>query len=153
MSLLRKCIIQGVGLADSVICPGKQALKGACSQAVEARNGWRFEASVNLDDALQKTHPNQNRWDYGLEIVNRSGERRLEWVEFHPACSSEVDTVIKKKKWLEAQLARTRACPRPGKKNLHWVATSDIYIDPVRQRRLNLAGMALPQKHFRLPLP
>jgi hypothetical protein len=153
MSLLGECIIRGIGLDLSVICPGKQALDEDCSKALGTRDGWRFDASVDLDGALRKSHANENRWDYGLEITGPGGRRRLEWVEFHPACSSDVETVIQKKRWLEKLLADTRACPRPDKKNLHWVATSGVHIDRARIQRLAQAGMGRPQKQFRLPLP
>ena len=145
---LRECIVRGIGLD----CSGKQALKAACSRALEARNGWRFEASVDLDGALRKRHANEPRRDYGLEVVNGGGKRTLEWVEFHPACSSDVETVIQKKRWLEKLLAGAGACLRPGMKNLHWVATGGNHIDPARRRLLNQAGLAWPQKRLRLPL-
>jgi hypothetical protein len=150
---LRECIVRGIGLDCSVVRSGKQALKAACSRALEARNGWRFEASVDLDGALREKHPNENRWDYGLEVTGPGGKRSVEWVEFHPACSGEVDRMIKKKQWLEAQLARTKVCPRPAKKNLHWVATGGNHIDPARRRLLNQAGLAWPKRRLCLPLP
>jgi len=153
MKLLKNCIIRGLRLNQSVIRSGKQALRAACSSALATQAGWRFDASVDLDGALQENHPNENRWDYGLEVTGPGGKRSVEWVEFHPACSSDVKTVIEKKKWLEKLLTATRTCPRPGMKNLHWVATGDIHIDTARRRLLNQAGLAWPQKRLRLPLP
>ena len=84
--------------------------------------------------------------------MNCGGKRILERVEFHPACSSDVETVIQKKRWLEKLLAGAGACPRPGMKNLHRVATGRIYIDTARLRLLNQAGLASPQKRLRLLL-
>jgi hypothetical protein len=84
--------------------------------------------------------------------VNCGGKRILERVEFHPACSSDVETVIQKKRWLEKLLTGAGACPRPGMKNLHWVATGDNHIDTARRRLLKQAGLASPQKRLRLPL-
>jgi hypothetical protein len=153
MSFLRSCIIRGIGLDHSVICPGKQALDADCSKVLGTRDGWRFDASVDLDGALRKSHANENRWDYGLEITGPGGRRRLEWVEFHPACSSDVETVIQKKRWLEKLLAGAQTCPRPDMKNFHWVASRGVYLDRARIQRLAQAGMGRPQKQFRLPLP
>jgi len=149
---LEECIIRGLGLNKSVIRPGKKALCAACSRALETQAGWDFKASVDLDSALREEHANEHRWDYGLEIVN-GGKRILEWVEFHPACSSDVKTVVEKKKWLEKLLTATGTCPRPGMKNLHWIATGGNHIDTARRRLLNQAGLAWPQKRLRLPLP
>jgi len=51
---LTECIVRGIGLDCSVVRSGKQALKAACFGALEARNGWRFGASVDLDGALRE---------------------------------------------------------------------------------------------------
>ena len=54
MKLLKQCIIGGLGLNESVVRPGKQALRADCSRALETKAGWRFEASVDLDGALRE---------------------------------------------------------------------------------------------------
>lgn len=152
MRLMDQCIVRGLGLDRAVIRAGKQALEANCSQALDAADGWRFDASVDLDGALQNAHANENRWDYGLELAGPAGKRRLEWVEFHPACSSDVARVIKKKEWLERLLANKPACPRLDSRNLHWVATGGVHIDMARGRMLAQAGLRMPQKRLRLPL-
>lgn len=52
--------------------------------------------SVDLDRCLATRYPDENRWDYCFAY---QGE--VYFVEIHPAQTSEVNTVIKKKLWLE----------------------------------------------------
>ncbi|MEJ5368209.1 MAG: hypothetical protein WHT08_07835 [Bryobacteraceae bacterium] len=152
MSILRECVLRIPGLDRAALGEGKKALKPGHSEAVSAAPGWQFEASVDLDGGLRECFPSANRWDYGLEIRGANRRRRIEWVEFHPACSSDVDTVIKKKEWLEELLRDIPSCPALCSCNLHWVATGAVKIDFQRRRRMAQAGLRMPRKTLRLPV-
>jgi hypothetical protein len=152
MSLLERCLVCACGVDNSVFFDGKQALAAGDGGAVEAARGWRFVKSINLDKALSKRFPNDSRWDYGLELKAPSGKVQIDWVEVHPASSSEVETMIKKKEWLVALLSRAKSCPLPGSGNLHWLATRGVQIDAQRRRRLAAAGLRMPTKSLRLPI-
>jgi hypothetical protein len=51
--------------------------------------------SVELDDSLRTSHPGA-RWDYVLAT-----DRECVGMEVHPAKASEVDRILRKKRWAE----------------------------------------------------
>lgn len=113
-----------------------------------------LRGSVNVDRALQQTHPNDSRWDYsvGLE-VNRSTELAL-WIEVHPANSLHVDTVIKKRRWLRGWLQTTGTELKkitPGR-NYVWLATSAVALPQNSSQRKKLAEEGVQLHSQRLNL-
>lgn len=62
--------------------------------------GQQYSCSINLDEALRSAEPHASRWDYVLA----SGMRAI-GMEVHPAKASEVDSIVKKKRWAERRLA------------------------------------------------
>ncbi len=152
MSLLETCLVRGCGIETPSVCEGKQALASEHGRVVEAARGWRFAKSINLDQALRRRFPNDSRWDYGVELKAPNRSPRIDWIEVHPASSSEVETMIQKKKWLISLLERAGSCPLPASTNLHWLATGGVHIDAQRRRRLQAAGLRMPEKTLRLPI-
>jgi hypothetical protein len=57
--------------------------------------------SLDLDEHRQEAEPHASRWDYILGTDDGAFG-----MEVHPAKASEVDTVIRKKRWAETLLAR-----------------------------------------------
>jgi hypothetical protein len=139
---------------------GKQALKREHRGRVICGNSRRFSGSIDLEGALSrsKAHANENLWDYGLGLVLSGHAERAIWVEVHPACTSEVEKVVRKLQWLrkwlreEAQELNKITNSREGR-NFFWVATKagvHIQRNSPQYRRLRLAGLDSPQRTLRV---
>jgi ligand-binding sensor domain-containing protein len=136
------------GLQDS-LKTGLQAL-AAHSTRVKARNGTRVVKSIDLDNALKSSHPNSPRWDYGISIT-RGPLAHVAWVEVHTATSKEVDSVIRKLRWLHEWLnSKKHECVSPSV-SYHWVATdAGVHIDTARRRKLVGVGLKMPSAQIQL---
>ncbi|SAY39277.1 hypothetical protein, partial [Candidatus Synechococcus spongiarum] len=53
-------------LVNGAYCPGKQAMEKRHRKFVACADSKRLTGSINLDTALSKHRPGDNRWDYGL---------------------------------------------------------------------------------------
>lgn len=78
--------------------PGLSALKGN-SHFIKAENTKSLNGSVDIDEALKETMPDDNRWDY---VVGYSG--KAYFMEVHPADTSNVKEMLKKASWLKTWL-------------------------------------------------
>lgn len=139
--------MQARGLA-AALKPGLRAL-GNHSSLVTVAQPRKPSHSVALDEALKEQFPNAPRWDYGIGL--QSGRHdSVAWVEVHPATSGEVDTVLAKLKWLKAWLSESAGACQGAAMSFHWVATRGVHIDNQRRRKLNAAGLHMPQSQLRL---
>ncbi len=128
---------------------GLKAL-GADSGRVTVARPRRAMHSVALDEALKADLPHAPRWDYGIGLI-ADGDTHVAWVEVHTATSSEVDAVLKKLAWLKQWLADADDACAAADRSFHWVATdAGVHIDSARRRRLNAAGLRMPQSRLRL---
>ncbi|MCS6996859.1 MAG: hypothetical protein NZ533_07905 [Casimicrobiaceae bacterium] len=134
---------------DWAIRRGLQAL-GANSHRILLVRGARAMHSVDLDSACKEAHPNEPRWDYGVEW-RRHHYDEVAWIEVHPATSGEVEAFLLKLKWLKARL-RDAAGPCDAiPSTFHWVATdAGVHIDSARLRKLNAAGIRKPRRRLEL---
>lgn len=66
---------------------GMQALQRKDKKLIQAK-GSECNGSINIDECLEDSCPNDNRWDYALDIKDKGV-----FVEVHPAHTSEVNTV------------------------------------------------------------
>lgn len=103
--------------------------------------GNQYSCSLDLDEALRGAEPQAARWDYVL-----ASEMRAVGMEVHPARASEVDSVVKKKRWAEQRLADgcglslSRWCwIRPPGSRLHFTPLSP------QARRLAQNGIEFPR--------
>jgi hypothetical protein len=134
---------------DGALRKGLQAL-GPNSKRVTLNKHCKAVHSIDLDESLKAQYPNAPRWDYGIGLKENEVER-IAWVEVHPATSSEVDTVLKKRAWLKRWLAQHADPCQKTPATFHWVATdAGVYIDTARRRRLSAAGLEMPQSQLRL---
>lgn len=140
---LRPCMT-ACGLAHALE-PGLQAL-GAHSKLVRVKRPSQPIDSINLDAALVRSQGQDARWDYGVGIRDGASARAV-WIEVHPASSSDVESVLRKLKWLKAYLGPP-ACQ--GARSFHWIATGSVDIDGKRMRRLATAGIPSPKKMLHL---
>lgn len=128
---------------------GLKAL-GAHSVRVQVATSFKASHSIDLDAALRSQQPKASRWDYGVGL-QRGSQERIAWVEVHPATSGEVEAVLNKLAWLKRWLAQAADSCCSTESSYHWVATdAGVHIDTARRRRLNAAGLQMPQSRLRL---
>jgi len=141
--------------------PGKQALTKKHRAQVTCADEQRWTGSLDLDAALaqEPPHTSANRWDYGLGYQDPAGRESAVWVEVHSAETSEVSTVIRKLRWLQAYLPAH--CPdlwkltlaSPASMRFVWVASGrhSILATSPQRRALQAAGLDPPRSKFDLP--
>ena len=56
------------------------------------KDARRLDGSLNIDEETKMLYPNESRWDYAV-----SCDGKVYYVEVHPANTSNVEEVIKKK--------------------------------------------------------
>jgi hypothetical protein len=110
-----------------------------------------FSDSLDLDSALQRVYPGQNRWDY---LLGHKPSDKVVAVEPHSAKQDEITTVINKRKAAKQQLA---AHLKPGVRVAKWlwVASGKVYFADTEKVRLRLdqngiefAGKQVLAKHL-----
>ena len=77
------------------LSPELTAMKGN-SKVVKVKNSKLINGSIDIDDALRYTYPNDSRWDY---VVGYDNE--VFFIEVHPAATSNVGEMINKVNWLK----------------------------------------------------
>jgi hypothetical protein len=109
----------------------------------------QFSDSMDLDEAMKKSHPDSPRWDYLLG--HHAG---LVALEPHSAKTDEVSLVIRKRKEAESQL---RPHLKPGVRVARWlwVASGRVqFADTERQKLLldqegiTFVGKQVAAKHL-----
>ena len=137
--------------------PGLQALLERHRNKLSCQDTRKISGSLNLDAAVAGLYPGQPCWDYGIGIKKTESADRAVWVEVHPADANQVQKMIDKLTWLRNWL-KTRA---PGLMRITgndspyvWVASGSVSFqrNSPQARKLVLAGIAFPQKHYRIPI-
>lgn len=77
-------------------CVGLKAVKNSDRNKVDATDPKKIQGSLDIDGQVKKIYLYDNRWDYAL-----SYDDKIYFFEVHSASTSEVDTVIKKLRWLK----------------------------------------------------
>ena len=132
-------------------CSGKQAMENKHRHLVTCQDSKRLTGSIDLDKALEKHRPNDNRWDYGLGYKPANGGEQAIWVEVHSATTREVSKVLSKLQWLkdwlneDAEQLRRLSDRADGNIRYVWIASSGVKIQRhSRQRKqLALSGLRL----------
>lgn len=120
--------------------PGLKGL-GANSGRVRSKDGRRFRASVNFDEALQPMHPQASRWDYVVEFAGR-GLTAMVWVEVHPATSGQnLAEVMAKKEWSEAWARKN--VPKLDRRRWVWVSTGEVCFPANSAQRKRVAEKSI----------
>jgi hypothetical protein len=120
-------------------------------QAVSHRDRGRMECqrpsdlvgSVHLDRALQKSHPNDPRWDYGIGLRRPSGREVALWVEVHPATAHGVKEVCAKHAWLRNWLSSSAPLLDAITDSYLWIASGKVDIPPDAPQRRRLASQGI----------
>lgn len=122
---------------------GLQAIRSKERKKMICRDARALAGSVNGDDALKETRPNDARWDYGIGIRKANDKDRVAWVEVHPASSSHVQDVIDKLDWLRCWLKSDALLLEKLPPTFVWVASGKVALTPnsPQRRRLSQVGI------------
>jgi hypothetical protein len=136
-----KQAVQGTPEIASAYKKGLQAL-GANSKFIRMMQPGLCNGSVDIDGHLVDIYPQENRWDYVVGY-----KETAEFIEIHPASTSNIEEMIKKYRWLVKWISGAtplNTIPR----QYHWVASGKIAILPgsSQKRRLIQEGIPNPVK-------
>ncbi len=118
---------------------GLGAVAGHHRDRIEEGIRTEFTDSLNIDQAFERSHAANHRWDYLLGIGKKG---RIIAIEPHPAKDSQIDELIRKKQEAMAQLASHWKSSDPVKRWI-WIATgsSKYTANDKNRRRLEKAGI------------
>lgn len=122
-----KSIVQAIPAIAGAYREGLQALESKDAGKVKPQNPRKLSGSVYLDKCLKTTNPHDARWDYAIGYSEKAY-----FVEVHPANTSNVDEVVKKKKWLDVWL-KTNALDLKAMMagtSYYWIASGKVAILP-----------------------
>lgn len=126
-STTSKSIVQAIPAIAGAYREGLQALESKDAGKVKPQNPRKLSGSVYLDKCLKTTNPHDARWDYVIGY-----REKAYFVEVHPANTSNVDEVVKKKKWLDVWL-KTNALDLKAMMagtSYYWIASGKVAILP-----------------------
>jgi len=140
--------VEAVNDLSGAYSPGLRALREGDRNRIRCANTRRLSGSVDLDEALRRSHPNDPLWDYGIGWTTGASDQAI-WVEVHPASSGHVADVVKKVTWLKEWL-KERATPllditRENKAYV-WLASGGVSLQrgSRQARQLAMAGVSFP---------
>lgn len=126
---------------------GMQAIVKADKRAVIVKDARRLDGSLNIDEETKMLYPNESRWDYAVGY-----DGKVYYVEVHPANTSNVEEVIKKKLWLDKWLkekAPSMSALKAGSPKFQWAATEagvHVSAQSTYARRLSQRGIERPKR-------
>ena len=125
---------------------GLQALKASDRSLIKPGNPRLCHGSADIDTGLASQQPHSSRWDYVMAY-----DQTLHFVEVHPAHTSEVSAVIRKKEWLMAWLKSSKLGKLESPRCFHWLASDKIAITKGSKQARAAAQMGLmPVRQLRL---
>ena len=132
--------------------PGKSALSQSQRNKIKKRPNTKITGSINVDEILLPTHPNDPRWDYGIGFrTPKSFSDQVCWVEIHPATAEkEIKKVIAKKNFHRAWLKKNAPELDSLKGEFVWIATGSVDIPHHRLHVLAQEGIKKPEKILEL---
>lgn len=125
-------------LGKGVYRKGLQALKAADRSLINLGNPRHCLGSADIDASLAVQQPQASRWDYVI-----AHEQTLHFVEVHPAYTSEVSQVIKKKEWLLAWMKNAEVGNLDVPRRFHWLASGKVAITRNSKQARAAAQMGL----------
>jgi hypothetical protein len=143
----RQAVAATAGL-ENAYRPGLRALRNEHRSRIACADSRRLTGSVNLDEALAESRPNDPRWDYGIGVRRARRSEHVVWVEVHPAATSNVKDVMKKLAWLKNWLRDS--APRLNRMPAEyvWVASGRVRIPAhaPQSRQLAQSGIRLERR-------
>lgn len=118
-------MVESIPMIAEAFQDGLKAIEKKDSSKIKASDTRKLSGSVYLDEKLKGDYPHDARWDYIIGY-----DEKVYFAEVHPANTSNVDEVIKKKNWLASWL---NAYAKVLKDNMvttsyHWLASGKIAI-------------------------
>lgn len=113
--------VEGTPDVANGYCPGLQALENVDKTAVKLNDKRKVDGSLNIDKETKLLYPNDPRWDYAVGY-----DGKVFFVEVHPANTSNISEMEKKKEWLKKWLkskAPLLDALSSGHPRFLWVAT------------------------------
>lgn len=126
---------------------GMQAIVKADKRAVMVKDARRLDGSLNIDEETKMLYPNESRWDYAIGY-----DGKVYYIEVHPANTSNVEEIIKKKLWLDKWLkekAPSLTALKAGSPKFQWAATEagvHVSAQSTYARRLSQRGIERPKR-------
>jgi len=140
----QEAVVATEGLADAYR-PGLQALRRADRDRIRCSSSRNLTGSVNLDEALSPSHPNDPRWDYGIGVRKPRHSEIVVWIEVHSASSHHIQDVLDKLAWLKQWLVSSAPRLNEMRKEYVWVASGSVRLPRHSQQRRRLAAQGI---HF-----
>jgi hypothetical protein len=110
---------------------------GKHSTKIRLKDTQKCDGSLDIDTCTTAKYPNENRWDYAF-----SYKSLVYFIEVHTANTSEVTTLLKKKRWLVDWLHRKapeiKALPS-GNPSIIWIQSNNNKILPNSSQARSLA--------------
>ncbi|MDR0865987.1 MAG: hypothetical protein LBO74_13795 [Candidatus Symbiothrix sp.] len=120
---------------------------GKHKEKIAVSNTRLLEGSVDIDLTTKPLYPHENRWDYALAY-----DKKVYFVEVHPANTSEVDVVLKKLQWLKDWLKNKAPHISSLKADApyYWIQSSNFAIKTSPQYRRISQAKLIPIKRLSL---
>ena len=128
---IRAALVSGSEL-EAFVKDGCSALRNSDRRCIDATLKSSVTDSIDLDAAMRKSHPHDNRWDYLIGMSTK----KIVGVEPHSARDGEITVVVKKKKISEKYLIDRL---KDGKhiSTWIWVASGNVFFaDTEKMRRI-----------------
>lgn len=127
---------------------GLQALRRADAVKIKPGDRYKVDGSVDMDSTLKALYPEANRWDYAIGY-----NAKVCFVEVHPAYTTEIDTMVRKfrwlMEWLKEKAPRLDAIPRMTPAYV-WIQSGKSAILPTARQSKILASIGLPRPRMQL---
>lgn len=125
---------------------GLSALKKGETSKIKPKDPELLNGSVDIDKEISTLYPNDARWDYVIGYNNFAY-----FVEIHPAYTSQIQSVLNKKAWLENWLTTRAKELNNIKHSIHWIFTEKYAILPTSSQYKKLAQEGLmPVRELKL---
>lgn len=137
--------VEGTPDVANGYCPGLRALENVDKGAVKLKDKRKVDGSLNIDNETKLLYPNDSRWDYAVGY-----DDKVFFVEVHPANTSNISEMAKKKEWLKDWLKSKapllEALPS-GNPRFLWAATeSGVHISNQASYMRKLAQLGFNPK-------
>jgi hypothetical protein len=139
-SAFKDAVLQTKGLEEAYRV-GLRAIRKRDRERITCKDGRRLTGSVDIDRTLSISHPDDNRWDYGIGVDTTS--ELVVWVEIHAASSNHVQAVIDKLNWLRNWLRTDAPSLQQLTARFAWVASGKVALtrNSPQRRRVAQAGI------------
>jgi hypothetical protein len=150
-----KRVVEGIPELRAAYRPGLRAMQHGHRGLIECGDTRKLAGGIDLDSTLEESLPDDPRWDYGVAVKCRAGDK-VHWIEVHPATEGDVKHLLKKHAWLKGWLctqAPDLLSMTAVDKGYVWIATKDLCFrqGSPKAKQLEARGIAFPCRRFRIP--